>query len=59
MDTQAITEAIIFNAREIAQEIDDCEWVQSDECMDSKYSKDMAKQIAYDHIIELVVGRGE
>ena len=57
MDIQALTEAIIFNAREIAQEIDDCEWVQKDDA--SAYTKDMAKQIVYDHIIELIVGRGE
>lgn len=59
MDIQEITEAIIFNAREIAQEIDDCEWVQSDECKDSRYSKDMAKQTTYDHICDLIFGRRE
>lgn len=58
MDIQALTEAIVFNAREIAQEIENCEWVQKDDTV-SSYTKDMAKQIAYDHIIELIVGGGE
>ena len=57
MDITALQEAIIFNAKEIAQAIDDCEYVQKDDV--SAYTKEMAKQIAYDHIIELIVGRGE
>ena len=56
-DIQTIMDALKFNAREIAQEIDDCECVQKDDV--SAYTKEMAKQIAYDHIIELIVGRGE
>ena len=57
MDIQALTEAIIFNAREIAQEIDDCEYVQKDGV--SKHTKEMAKITTYDDIVELIVGRGE
>lgn len=57
MDIQAITEAIIFNAREIAQEIDDCEYVQKDGV--SKHTKEMAKITTYEDIVELIVGRGE
>lgn len=58
MDIQALTEAIVFNAREIAQEIDDCEYVQKDDT-ESRYTQKQAKVTAYDHIIELIVGRGE
>ena len=57
MDIQALTEAIIFNAREIAQEIDDCEWVQKNNVSD--YTKEKAKITAYDDIVELIVGGGE
>ena len=57
MDIQAITEAIVFNAREIAQAIDDCEYVQKDGV--SKHTKEQAKITTYEDIIELIVGRGE
>ena len=57
MDIQAITEAIIFNAREIAQAIDDCEYVQKDDVSD--YAKERQKITAYNDIVELIVGRGE
>ena len=57
MDIQAITEAIIFNANEIAQAIDDCEYVQKDGV--SKHTKEQAKITTYEDIIELIVGRGE
>ena len=57
MDITALQEAIIFNAREIAQAIDDCEYVQKDNV--SQYTKEQEKIITYDDIVELVVGRGE
>ena len=57
MDITALQEAIIFNAREIAQEIDDCEYVQKDGV--SKHTKEQAKLTTYDDIVELIVGRGE
>lgn len=57
MDKYDIAEAITFNAEEIAQEIFDAEWIQKNGS--SQYEKESAKQIAYDHIIELIVGRGE
>ncbi len=57
MDIETIKQAIIFNAREIAQEIDDCEYVQKDGV--SKHTKEMAKITTYDDIVELIVGRGE
>lgn len=58
MDIQALTEAIVFNAREIAQAIDDCEYVQKDDT-ESRYTQEQAKVTAYNHIIELIVERGE
>ena len=57
MDIAALQQAIIFNAREIAQEIDDCEYVQKDDVSD--YAKERQKITAYNDIVELVVGRGE
>ena len=57
MDITALQQAIIFNAREIAQAIDDCEYVQKDGV--SKHTKEMAKITTYDDIVELIVGRGE
>jgi len=57
MDITALQEAIIFNAREIAQAIDDCEYVQKDGV--SAYTKERQKITTYDDIVELVVGRGE
>ena len=57
MDITALQEAIIFNAREIAQAIDDCEYVQRDSV--SAYTKEQQKITTYDDIVELVVGRGE
>ena len=55
MDTNKIEELIKFNAYLIAQEIDDCEWVQGES--ESEYTKKCAKILAYDHIIELIFGQ--
>ena len=57
MDTTIIEKELIFNAHRIAIIINECESIQKDD--ESRYTKEMAKQTAYDHIVALVVGRGE
>lgn len=57
MDVNTITEEVKFNAHLIATIINECEEVQKSD--ESQHTKECAKITAYEHIIELIVGRGE
>lgn len=52
-----IKESIEFNAREIAQIIDQAEWIIKN--AGSEYEKRVAKMSAYEDITELIYARGE
>ena len=56
MDRTQIIESICFNAQEIAQIIEDCQWMQKN--ANCEYDKEYAKRNAYEHIAELIFGEG-
>lgn len=57
MDIQAIKKEIEFNSHIIATIINESESVRHDDVSD--YTKESAAITAYEHICELVFGRGE